>query len=158
MQTIGERLANSLSEEQKIASELLEVLQKEQDSLVAADVESLMNLTKDKARIASRMSDLAKQRYDVLAEAGFDASETGMQAWTDSAAATPAVRDAWKALLSLARSGKEHNRINGLLISQHMSSNQSALRVLYSHAQGGNFYGPDGQSTGKVGGRHLGAG
>lgn len=160
MLDVVSRLAASLDEERKVAEELLQILQKEQDCLVASDMVALTPLTDEKARVASRMSELAKQRYDVLAESGFDASETGMEMWVNSAEADAGVRDSWKDFLSLARAGKEHNRINGLLIHQHMVRNQNALNVLFTQVnQGGNFYGPDGQSSStKIGGRHLGAG
>ena len=158
MQDVISRLTDNLAEERKAVNALLDVLQEEQDCLVAADISRLPQMTDEKARIASRLSGLAKQRYDALAEAGFDASEAGMEKWANSANATVAVRDAWNELLSVARDGKERNRINGLMIQQQMSRNQNALHVLFAHAQGGNFYGPDGQATAKVGGRRLGAG
>jgi flagella synthesis protein FlgN len=158
MQTIISRLESSLNEERNAAEALLAVLQKEQDVLVSADVSDLPNLTDEKARIASRMSSLANDRYNLVAEAGYEASEHGMEAWTKSGDATDAVRDAWNALLAVARDGKERNRVNGLLIQQYMARNQNALNVLLSHAQAGNVYGPNGQSsTSKIGGRHLGA-
>ena len=138
--------------------ELLAVLHHEQTCLVTVDMESLPQLTDEKARIASQLSDLAKQRYDVLGQASYDASEAGMEKWAQSAKAPAVVRDAWNTLLGSARDGKELNRVNGLLIQQQMSRNQNALHNLFANTQGGNFYGPDGQSTAKVGGRHLGAG
>jgi flagella synthesis protein FlgN len=146
--------AEQLGTEIKAAQSLLELLKQEETSLIKADVEGVAKLTGEKARIAAQMSDLAKQRHQTLYAAGFEASETGMQAWLASTAATDADRDMWKELLSLAQNGKELNRVNGLLIAQQLACNQNALNILQGNPQGG-VYGPNGQSATKITGRHL---
>lgn len=155
MKTLGTSPAESLNEERAAIHSLLELLRQEQTHLIDADVEGLSKLTEEKSRIATQMSELAKRRHGMLAAAGFDATESGMQAWVDNPAATTTDRDSWKELLELAQSAKELNRVNGLLISQHMGRNQSALNVLQGNSQGGSFYGPNGQSTTKIGSRRL---
>jgi len=141
--------ADSLNEEHQAASSLLQILKQEQERLVEADIDGLVQLTEEKARLVTHMTDLAKRRHQTLAAAGFEASEAGMQAWLDASPNSTAARQAWKALLSLAESAKELNRLNGMLIGQHMARNQTALNVLQGAAQGGSFYGPDGQATTK---------
>lgn len=147
--------ADSLDEERAAAHSLVQLLKQEQTHLVNADVEGLSRLTEEKAGIAAQMSELAKRRHRMLAAAGFDASESGMQAWVNSPAASTAAGASWNALLDLAQSAKELNRVNGLLIAQHMGRNQAALNILHGNAQGGSFYGPNGQSTTKIGSRRL---
>jgi flagella synthesis protein FlgN len=147
--------AHSLDEEQQAANSLLQLLTREQSCLVESDVDGLSRLTEEKAHAALRMTEMAKQRHRKLAEAGYDASETGMQAWLDTPAATAADSEAWNGLITLAKSAKEMNRVNGMLIAQHMARNQSALNVLQGNAQGGSIYGPNGQATTKIGSRRL---
>jgi flagella synthesis protein FlgN len=147
------RPADSLAEECAVLDKLLQLLRQEQAHLVDADVEALSGLTGEKAQAAARMAELAKGRHRALAAAGFEASEAGMQAWIANANADEA--RAWNALLEQARSAKELNRVNGLLINQHMGRNQAALNVLQGGAQGGSFYGPNGQSATTFGSRRL---
>ncbi len=146
MDSFGKSPADSLTEEQNAARTLLQLLKQEQDQLVAANIEGLTALTEEKAKVVSRMTELAKQRHDMLAKAGFEPKESGMKAWLASAAAKAASKS-WNELLSLASKAKEMNRTNGVLITKHLSLNQNALNALKVGPQGNNFYGPDGQST-----------
>jgi len=155
MHAPGTSPAHGLVEEQQAANSLLQLLKQEQDVLVNADVEGLIKLTEEKAKLAAHMTQLAKRRHRALGAAGFDETETGMQAWLSSPYASAAENKIWKELLAAMQSAKELNRVNGLLISQHMARNQSALSVLQGNAQGGTFYGPDGQATTKIGSTRL---
>jgi flagellar biosynthesis protein FlgN len=145
MDNFGTNPAGSLSEENKAARSLLQLLQQEQDRLVAAKIDGLVELTEEKAKIVARMTELANQRHTALASAGFEPKETGMKAWLEKAA-SKAISKSWTELLSLMRHAKEMNRTNGLLINKHLVRNQIALNVLQGTPQGGSFYGPDGQA------------
>ncbi|MGE5650136.1 flagella synthesis protein FlgN [Noviherbaspirillum sp. UKPF54] len=153
MHAPGTSPAHGLDEELQAANNLLQLLLQEQTTLVNADVDGLIKLTAEKAKLAAQMTQLAKRRHRALRDAGFEANDTGMQAWL--ASATAADNRAWNDLLTAMRSAKEHNRVNGLLIGQHMARNQGALNVLQGNAQGGPIYGPDGQATTKIGSRRL---
>jgi flagella synthesis protein FlgN len=155
MKTVATSPAECFSDEREAVHSLLELLRREQRHLINANVDSLAKATEEKSRIAAQMSELAKRRHRMLAAAGFEATESGMQAWAKSTAATEADRDSWKELLELAQAAKELNRVNGLLISQQIGRNQSALNVLQAALGGGSFYGPNGQSTTKIGSRRL---
>jgi len=158
MQVFGTSLADNLDAEHIAAQELLNLLKEEQAHLIRINVEQLGRLIEEKSILANRMSELAAHRNTLLAEAGFEASESGMRAWVDSVAPTSAITEKWKALLAVAATAKEENRVNGLLLSQHMTRTQSSLNVLQANAQGGTFYGPNGQSATKIASRHLAAG
>jgi flagella synthesis protein FlgN len=146
MQSLGNSLAQSLGEELRAAATLLDLLKQEQSHLINANVDELAKLTEEKTKIVVRMGELAQNRHRALAGAGFDASETGMQKWVDSGT-SPAAGKSWKELLELAREAKELNRVNGLLIGQHLGRNQAALNILHGAPQGGAMYGPNGQSA-----------
>lgn len=155
MHSPGHSPAHGLEQEHQAASALLQLLLQEQSRLVEADVDGLLRITGEKAALANRIADLARERYARLGTAGFEASENGMLAWLDSGAATAQEKGSWNTLLSVAKSVKEQNRVNGLLIARHMARNQSALNVLQGNTQDGGFYGPSGQSATKIGSRHL---
>lgn len=147
--------ADSLGEEYIAAKELLQLLRQEQELLIQADTDGLTGVTEQKGKAVARMSELALRRHRALTSAGFEASESGMEIWVKSKAGTPAIGKSWNELLTLVREAKELNRTNGLLIGQHMARNQSALNILQGTPQGGNMYGPDGQSAGKAASRKL---
>jgi flagella synthesis protein FlgN len=121
----------------------------------SAGAGELIRVTEEKGKVAMHMAELANNRHRLLSAAGFEAAESGMQAWLECPAATDADRGMWKELLDLADSGKELNRVNGMLIAQHMSLNQSALNVLQGTPEGSSIYGPNGQSATKIGSRRL---
>ena len=140
--------ADSLKEETQAAGELLELLRKEQDRLIAADIDGLTAVTEDKTRLINRLSELAGRRYQALSQAGFDARESGMAAWIADKAPASA-KQSWNTLLDMVRQAKELNRINGSLIGKHLVRNQGALAVLQGGSPQGNqtLYGPNGQSS-----------
>lgn len=155
MQATATSPAAGLSEERQAAHDLLQLLKKEQELLVEATVDGLPELTAEKARLAARMQELAVRRHQSLGAIGFEANETGMQAWLDSAA-TAAETSSWSALLEAASAAKEQNRLNGSLIARHMARNQSALNVLQGNPQGSpSTYGPNGQSTTRISSTRL---
>jgi flagella synthesis protein FlgN len=146
---------DNLGAEVAAGTALLQLLRQEQDQLVSANIDAIGALTEQKTRLLMQMGELAQVRERTLQAAGFDASEAGVQAWLKTAPAASA--EAWKALTEIAREAKELNRVNGLLIGQHMARNQAALNVLHggSPAGGGDLYGPNGQSTGLASSRRL---
>lgn len=136
---------SSLRAEQRTITALLDVLKQEQQHLVAADIEGLTALTQKKSSLVNDMAVLASQRHNALGAAGYKAEEAGMDAWL-AASGDSAAAPLWAEVLELTREAKELNRLNGTLISKHLSHTQGALQALRPQAQG-NFYGPSGHAT-----------
>lgn len=153
MQNLGNSPADGLGEEFNAGKALLQLLKQEQELLISADVDALTKVTEEKTKMIARMGELAQRRHRNLAAAGFEASESGMQKWLKNAA--PAAGKSWNELLDLTRQAKEQNRVNGMLIGQHMARTQNALNVLQGTPQGGNLYGPNGQAASKSSSRKL---
>lgn len=150
--------AEDLDKECSVAQALVELLKREQEQLIRADIQALPEIAEAKADLIGKMSSLAMRRHQQLSAAGFASGEKGMQEWMNSPAAKDNARQSWKRLLSLAESAKELNRVNGLLIAKHLQRNQGALNALntrFSGGSAGGFYGPDGQSMSKPGSRGL---
>lgn len=145
---------DSLREEHKAIVELLEVMKQEQTQLLEADIDKLDALTAEKSRIVAQMSELASCRHRALQAEGFDPCEQSMPAWLEKNADASA-KETWEEVLNIARSAKEINRVNGMLINKHMLRTQSAIKALHMPPPGGNFYGPNGQSTMKASSRRL---
>lgn len=137
-----------------MARALLDLLNKEQAQLIAAEIDALTALTEEKTVLVTRMSALAAERHQALAVAGFAATEAGMQAWLANRQPETTCQ-AWQELLQLARTAREVNRSNGMLIGKHLARNQGALNILKGGRQGQALYGPNGQSAVTAAGRGL---
>jgi flagella synthesis protein FlgN len=145
---------SSLREELNLMTELLDLMRQEQHHLIGADIDSLGGVTARKSELVGQLSALATTRHAALAAAGFEAREEGMRAWLAAGGADGA--DAlWDELLQQTRAAKEANRVNGLLINRHLAHTRGALNALRPPAQGGNTYGPSGQTTSSPTSRRL---
>jgi flagella synthesis protein FlgN len=139
---------STLRDEQTLIATLLKLMKQEQQCLVSADTDGLTAITPQKSQLITQMAQLAGQRHQALGAAGFDARETGMDAWLASCT-DPAASPLWQDLLTLTREAKELNRINGMLINKQMTYNQNVINAMRTPAGGtdNGFYGPSGQPT-----------
>jgi flagella synthesis protein FlgN len=147
--------ADSLANELAAMIRLQELLQEEQTALVNGAVDSLPELIRAKGFLIPEITALADGRHQLLVAAGLSASEDGMQNWIDSES-TAEEQQSWSELLTLAKSVKEMNRVNGVLINKQTQTNQQMMRLLRGKISN-TFYGPDGQSSMKTDVRNFGA-
>jgi flagellar biosynthesis protein FlgN len=144
MQTVSPM--DSLREEQRVITSLLEVLKQEQQYLISADIDALTALTPAKSALVNDMAVLASQRHSALGAAGFKPEEAGMEAWL-AASGDAGAQQFWQQVLDQTREAKELNRMNGALINKHLSHTQGALQALRPQSPAPNMYGPTGQTT-----------
>ena len=143
-----------LHKERAALQALLPLLREEQALLISGKVDELANLVAEKAKIVTRMGELANARHAKLAEAGFEPGEAGMRAWLSSNTA-PQVQQAWAETLPAIQAAKEVNRVNGLLIGRHLSKCQQSINALMGNDGGEVTYGADGQPKVKPSPRSL---
>jgi flagella synthesis protein FlgN len=136
----------ALREEHRIMGLLLDLMQQEQQFLVAAEVEQLNGVMEQKNSLVAQMTRLSAQRHQALAAAGFPGREEGMAGWV-AASGDASATELWHAVLDLTRQAKELNRLNGMLINKHLVHSQGALNAMRPTPAGGNFYGPSGQTV-----------
>lgn len=141
--------ATLVAEQQLIAS-LVELMQQEQQLLVAADADALAAVTPAKTQMVQELAALSKQRHAALAAAGCEGSEAGMEPWL-AVGGSPEARAQWERLLELTREAKELNRVNGMLINKHLAHNQGVLNALRTPTGSGDVgvYGASGQTLGR---------
>jgi flagellar biosynthesis protein FlgN len=140
---------STLRDEKQLITTLLDLLKQEQQILVRADSDGLTSVTPLKSSLVTQLGQLAGQRHAALGAAGFAAREEGMQAWLD-ASPDKAAASLWQDLLAITREAKEVNRVNGMLITKHLSHNQAIINAMRQPAARGGeqaFYGPTGQAT-----------
>ena len=137
--------AITFEQDEKLVSSLLEVLTREQSSLVMADVDAIEAAMEEKSFLLQNISTTANNRYAILAKNGFEASEAGMIAWLKHQA-QPALFESWAHFQKLISQAKEMNRLNGLLINKHFNRNQQLLNHLQGNSANGSVYGKNGQA------------
>jgi flagella synthesis protein FlgN len=135
----------SFEQDAQLVSNLLEILSREQTSLVMADIDSIEALLEEKSVLLQRISLTAKSRYAALAAHGFEPSENGMLAWLKHQA-TPAFNMRWENFQKVLSQAKEMNRLNGMLISKHFNRNQQLLNHLQGNSSSSGVYGKNGQT------------
>ncbi|WP_338848428.1 flagellar protein FlgN [Massilia sp. W12] len=153
----GYQLDSGMQAERAVMADLLETLQQEQNSLIAADVEQLLQLTEQKNQLVQRASALSQQRLNALAAAGFAQEEANMAAWLTRLGRSE-LQQSWHSLLDLTRQAKEINRLNGMLINRQLANTQNALQALQppsAATPAQHLYGPSGHSTLSQGSRRL---
>ncbi|MEZ0238659.1 MAG: flagella synthesis protein FlgN [Methylophilaceae bacterium] len=132
-----------LQQEQAALDGFINLLQQEQEALVAANVEKLQSLSELKQKHSELLNNLAQQRVATLERAGFKSDAAGVAAWLASQPAS--VKESWKKLLEGAQVAQQLNQTNGKLIQTHMQHNQQALSALMNAANRADVYGADGQ-------------
>ena len=129
-------------------TELLALLEQEQQFLVDANTGALEQATPAKMALVARMAAASGQRQQAQAAAGFPASDAAMEQWLE-ACGDGAATALWQSLLDLTRAAQELNRVNGMLIARHLANNQTLLNAMRQPAAAGGdagVYGPSGQT------------
>lgn len=140
---------STLRDEHSVMTTMLKLLKQEQALLVSADTGGLTAVTAQKSQLVSQLAQLAGQRHQALAAAGFPAHEAAMDGYLAQAGNADASA-LWPDLLALTREAKEVNRVNGMLINKQYQNNQTLINALRTPTGGaeGAIYGPSGQAVG----------
>ncbi|MFA7269820.1 MAG: flagellar protein FlgN [Sterolibacterium sp.] len=146
-----------ISNELAALREFVAILQKEQQALVAGEIDQLMPLVKEKTALTARLGEFADQRNQMLAAASLPANKEGMETWLSRLTPTDPAHKIWQSLVKLTAEAQALNESNGKLIAMRMQHNQQALDVLLAAANQASLYGPDGQTKPSVGGRLFGS-
>lgn len=125
-----------------------ETLRSEQDALLRADVESLLELSELKTVQVERLSALAGVREAFLEAHALPADRRGMAQWfATHAQPDPAgLASLWHQVLEMATQARALNQRNGGLIDVRLQHNHAALSTLQAAARRHALYRPDGQT------------
>ena len=145
MSNLNSNLSISFQQDAKFVSNLLEVLTREQSSLVIADIDAIETAMEEKSFLLQNISLTANARYALLAASGFEANESGMIDWLKRQAKS-ALNESWERFQKSIIQAKEMNRLNGMLINKHFNRNQQLLNHLQGNSANGNVYGKNGQA------------
>jgi flagella synthesis protein FlgN len=145
MNKLTSNSAITFEQDAKLVSNLLEVLTREQSSLVMADIDAIEAVMDEKSVLLQTISATANKRYVALATNGFESNESGMITWLKRQA-KPALSESWISFQKSIIEAKEMNRLNGLLINKHFNRNQQLLNHLQGNNGNGSVYGKNGQA------------
>lgn len=123
-------LASVLDRQLSKLEELLAVLRKEQDKLVARHdaLENLEPLVAVKADLIASLGSLENERKALLLSLGY--SDGDDQTASAAAAQTEGCFNQWSAVQDLCRQVAHHNEVNGSLIQLRMNHNSRLLDKL----------------------------
>lgn len=148
MTTAQTAMENCLNQEIDAARKLVDILQEEQNHLLSASIDKLEPLVAQKAALVVELSQYTRERHECLKQAGRETTQAGMEAWLENETGATQAAQNWQELVALSRSAKELNRLNGMLISSHLSRNSQALAILRGNSQPeAGSYGPDGHPS-----------
>lgn len=136
----------SFEEDARLMSEFLQLLEREQKSLITNNVAEIELIVSDKTALLQHMNEVAKKRYALLAERHFEANENGMVAWVIDCADAK-LKKRWDAFQLQLSKAKEINRINGMLINKHFNRNRQILQGLQNAVKSNETYGRNGQTN-----------
>lgn len=123
-------LASLLHQQITKLNELLAVLRKEQDQLIArhdaAADESMEPLVALKSDIIAKLEALEGERQALLTRLGHENDSAGSLA----AAQAEGCLDEWQSIQDLSRQAAHHNEVNGSLIQLRMNHNSRLLEKL----------------------------
>ncbi|MES1987542.1 MAG: flagellar protein FlgN [Pseudomonadota bacterium] len=142
----------NFEQDAKLVSNLLEVLTREQSSLVLSDIDAIEAVMEEKSVLLQNISLTANTRYAALAAGGFAPNESGMTAWLKSQTKAT-LAESWERFQKSISQAKEMNRLNGILINKHFNRNQQLLNHLQGSTDNGGVYGKNGQATSQSGSR-----
>lgn len=136
----------------------IQILQTEQDSLVQANIDPLLELARLKSEKVLLLSQFADLRTRFISTQGFPTKPGSMGAWLKQQRNPEYARIAelWTQLLTLAESAQQLNKINGSMIDTRLRNNQQALSILQSAAKQSALYGADGHTQSLGLGRPIG--
>jgi flagella synthesis protein FlgN len=151
-------LVKNLEAELRAFQDFVQILQTEQDALVAGNVDSLLELARIKSGKVVLLSRLAESRAHFLSMQGYAQELDGMKKWLQKqrGEGNPQASELWQKLLKLAENAKQLNQINGSMIDTRLRNNQQALAILQTAANQCALYGPDGQTQAPGMGRPIG--
>jgi len=134
---------------------LLEVLQEEEQALIAGDADRLALLSTAKLTQLQTVSDHARSRLADLQAAGHTPDHPGMDAWLTQLG-QPEARAHWQQLCEMEQMAQAMNQRIGALIELRLTSTRQALNVLiHSATSQGGLYDQAGQAVAAHKGKPL---
>jgi flagellar biosynthesis protein FlgN len=134
-----------LKQDALLLTSLVEVLLKEQSSLIDMNIDVMESLIDEKAMLIQTITQATKARHLALGQASFEPNEEGMSLWVHRHASADD-HAIWQTFQEQLVHAKALNHVNGQMIQQHFRRNQETLNQLQGNPANTSVYGPNGQT------------
>lgn len=155
--TVALRLQEHIQTEAVLLNRFMDLLAREESTLVEGEADALPQLTEEKAALANELAELGRVRNAILLElTGQPVSQrTQVEVWFAAHPECRKVHKVWQAWRLLAGRAKLRNRFNEDLLNSRLQANQQALTVLFNAANQSALYDPNGRARASASGRTL---
>lgn len=143
------RATISFEEDNRLVSELVNLLTREQKCLLSNQVSEIEKIVKLKSDLLQKINLVAHNRYAALKEKSYEPNENGMLDWVVKQS-NQVIKDNWDSFQRNLTNAKELNRVNGELISRHFNRNQQMLNSLRNAVQPSGTYSKTGQTQNQM--------
>ena len=139
------QIGELLRQETGLSSQLLEILQSENQALSANDLDIIQQIAQDKQQIVDTLESLDQQRELQLQKAGFDIDKNGMKDFLKQC--DDRLNQDWQQLMTVITKCQRQNEVNGIIINAASHHAKDALSILKGQQPGNKIhYGPKGET------------
>lgn len=129
------------------AEQLFELLQSEQQALLAEDHDSLATLSEQKLLISQSLDHIELQRQAIMASAGVSIDSHSMQNFllaNQKNTGFKPLLQSWQKLLDVLQKASEQNHLNGILLEKQRQHVKRALNILFEQSSNPSVYDANG--------------
>ncbi len=143
----SEELQKHIDQDVSLCTQLLQLLQSEQDALKNREVEKVESLLEQKVPILEALELSAKQRQSWASVS--QGEENNEALWTSllSSLGNTSVKTQWEKLKGLYVDVRAQNEVNGKLLSRHQGTLQRLLDIMRGKTASPSLYGASGYSS-----------
>ena len=129
------------------SKELLALLEKEQQALLAENHDSLEAIIEQKLRISQTLDYVEIQRQEIMTNAGestdSDAMQSFLLAHQKNSGFKPLLKS-WQKLLDALQKASDQNQLNGILLEKQRQHVKRALNILFEQSNSSSVYDANG--------------
>ncbi len=125
-------LEQLLLSELECAKQLLSLVEREHELLSDGDIDNLQPVVEQKNRQIASLQATSRQREQLQAQSGYDASLAGLELCIASLETPGKANNLLNQLIETAQSCQATNSINGRLVQQRHQFSRNALHILQS--------------------------
>ncbi len=145
----AQSLQQHIVHDKQVCTQLLTLLQKEQEALKERDADTVDSLLEQKLPLLEKLEFSARQRQEWLKAREQQGEGASWAVMLDELNQSP-LTEAWAEVKSLYKKVREQNEMNGKLLSRHQSTVNRMLDILRGTSSSPNLYNASGYSSGRA--------
>jgi len=147
-------LSSSMTQAIELLESLNTLLIAERSALKERDTANIQSVLEQKTGLLKQLEQNASARSQLLASAGFNGDELGMENYLESLpVAASQLKQQWLALKEKLQTCKDANQVNGTIVHRSKTQVETLLNILRGQSGQQRIYNDTGKSS-SVGGGH----